>query len=233
MAVADLLHGVHGQHPDGVDGLVVELGPLQVGCACVTASSRRGCGQCRALLSGARLDSHRLQCPSLDPQSTALHLEASVTYVGPVGPAHRGRCRRRGPRPRRATVRDVVAAYVGLTKPRVIELLLLTTVPVMFFAARGVPPLGPGRGHRRRRHLLGRVGVGVQLRLRPRHRRADAAHPAPGAAAPHRLAARRAGLRRRARRRSRPSSCCSGSTRSRRCSRSRPTRSTSSATRCC
>ena len=37
--------------------------------------------------------------------------------------------------------RDVVAAYVGLTKPRVIELLLLTTVPVMFYAARGVPDL--------------------------------------------------------------------------------------------
>ncbi len=36
----------------------------------------------------------------------------------------------------------MVAAYVGLTKPRVIELLLLTTVPVMFFAARGVPELG-------------------------------------------------------------------------------------------
>ena len=35
-----------------------------------------------------------------------------------------------------------MAAYVGLTKPRVIELLLLTTVPVMFFAAGGVPPLG-------------------------------------------------------------------------------------------
>jgi protoheme IX farnesyltransferase len=40
------------------------------------------------------------------------------------------------------TVRDVVTAYVGLTKPRVIELLLLTTVPVMFFAAGGVPDLG-------------------------------------------------------------------------------------------
>jgi protoheme IX farnesyltransferase len=39
------------------------------------------------------------------------------------------------------TWRDVVAAYVGLTKPRVIELLLLTTVPVMFYAARGVPDL--------------------------------------------------------------------------------------------
>ncbi|WP_344778298.1 heme o synthase [Nocardioides panacisoli] len=44
--------------------------------------------------------------------------------------------------PGRASVKDVVMAYVGLTKPRVIELLLLTTVPVMFFAARGVPALG-------------------------------------------------------------------------------------------
>jgi protoheme IX farnesyltransferase len=42
---------------------------------------------------------------------------------------------------RPSTWKDVVAAYVGLTKPRVIELLLLTTVPVMFFAARGIPDL--------------------------------------------------------------------------------------------
>ena len=42
----------------------------------------------------------------------------------------------------RASARDVVLAYIGLTKPRVIELLLLTTVPVMFFAAGGVPDLG-------------------------------------------------------------------------------------------
>ncbi len=40
-----------------------------------------------------------------------------------------------------STWKDVVAAYVGLTKPRVIELLLLTTVPVMFFAERGIPDL--------------------------------------------------------------------------------------------
>ncbi|GAB7189675.1 heme o synthase [Kineococcus sp. NUM-3379] len=32
-------------------------------------------------------------------------------------------------------------AYVALTKPRIIELLLITTVPVMFFAAGGLPPL--------------------------------------------------------------------------------------------
>ncbi len=46
------------------------------------------------------------------------------------------------PPPTPATLRDVLAAYVGLMKPRVIELLLLTTVPVMFFAAQGVPDLG-------------------------------------------------------------------------------------------
>ncbi|GAA3533954.1 heme o synthase [Aeromicrobium panaciterrae] len=32
-------------------------------------------------------------------------------------------------------------SYVALTKPRIIELLLLTTVPVMFLAAQAVPPL--------------------------------------------------------------------------------------------
>ena len=46
------------------------------------------------------------------------------------------------PPPGSKSWRDVVAAYVGLTKPRVIELLLLTTVPVMFFAERGIPSLG-------------------------------------------------------------------------------------------
>jgi protoheme IX farnesyltransferase len=39
-----------------------------------------------------------------------------------------------------ARVRDVVTAYIGLTKPRIIELLLVTTVPAMFLAAGGVPP---------------------------------------------------------------------------------------------
>ncbi|MGV9848541.1 heme o synthase [Streptomyces sp. NPDC003442] len=34
-----------------------------------------------------------------------------------------------------------VMAFVALTKPRVIELLLMTTVPVMFLAAQGVPDL--------------------------------------------------------------------------------------------
>ena len=63
-----------------------------------------------------------------------------MTHAGP--PAAASRQHEPTPAEGPATWRDVVAAYVGLTKPRVIELLLLTTVPVMFFAARGVPPLG-------------------------------------------------------------------------------------------
>jgi protoheme IX farnesyltransferase len=40
------------------------------------------------------------------------------------------------------TLRRRVSSYVALTKPRIIELLLVTTVPVMFLAQGGVPPLG-------------------------------------------------------------------------------------------
>ncbi|MEW9266779.1 heme o synthase [Kineococcus endophyticus] len=44
--------------------------------------------------------------------------------------------RRRGGRPSRF---PRVAAYVALTKPRIVELLLITTIPVMLFAADGLP----------------------------------------------------------------------------------------------
>ena len=37
------------------------------------------------------------------------------------------------------TLRARLGAYVALTKPRIIELLLVTTVPTMVVAARGVP----------------------------------------------------------------------------------------------
>ncbi|MDF5753722.1 heme o synthase [Spongiactinospora sp. TRM90649] len=40
-------------------------------------------------------------------------------------------------------VGTVIKAYVALTKPRIIELLLITTLPVMFLAARGLPALWP------------------------------------------------------------------------------------------
>ena len=43
---------------------------------------------------------------------------------------------------RRRRVGVVLRAYVALTKPRIIELLLVTTVPAMVLAARGLPPFG-------------------------------------------------------------------------------------------
>src|SRR2546422_11745846 len=46
------------------------------------------------------------------------------------------------PRHRPATAR--AKAFVALTKPRIIELLLITTVPAMFLAAAGVPNLWLG-----------------------------------------------------------------------------------------
>ncbi len=54
-----------------------------------------------------------------------------------IGPplAHHGTTTTRPPR-------TVVGAYVALTKPRIIELLLITTVPTMVLAERGWPPLG-------------------------------------------------------------------------------------------
>ena len=43
--------------------------------------------------------------------------------------------------PSAPTARQVVQAYVALCKPRIIELLLITAVPVLFLANRGLPSL--------------------------------------------------------------------------------------------
>src|SRR3954468_13923934 len=43
--------------------------------------------------------------------------------------------------PVRPSLRSRVGGFVALTKPRIIELLLVTTVPTMFVAQAGVPPL--------------------------------------------------------------------------------------------
>ena len=43
---------------------------------------------------------------------------------------------------RAASVRTTIGAYVALTKPRIIELLLVTTVPAMVLAEQGMPSLG-------------------------------------------------------------------------------------------
>jgi protoheme IX farnesyltransferase len=43
--------------------------------------------------------------------------------------------------PRRLSIGARVGAYVALTKPRIIELLLITTLPTMVVAERGIPPV--------------------------------------------------------------------------------------------
>ncbi len=45
-----------------------------------------------------------------------------------------------GPPPVPVAARSRLAAYVALTKPRIIELLLVTTVPAMIVAQQGMPP---------------------------------------------------------------------------------------------
>ena len=64
---------------------------------------------------------------------TALHdpADAGAATRAPEAPSPRGE---RG-------LRETLRAYIALTKPRIIELLLVTTVPVMFLAERGVPDL--------------------------------------------------------------------------------------------
>jgi protoheme IX farnesyltransferase len=55
--------------------------------------------------------------------------------------ANTGSGDREGRATRRGTTRSTLSAYIALTKPRIVELLLITTVPAMFLAAQGVPPL--------------------------------------------------------------------------------------------
>jgi len=45
------------------------------------------------------------------------------------------------PAPAARSVKAILAAYLALTKPRIIELLLITAVPTMFLAAGGLPSL--------------------------------------------------------------------------------------------
>jgi heme o synthase len=63
----------------------------------------------------------------------------SVTAVDSRPAAESGPDLRRGSG--HVTPRARILAFVALTKPRIIELLLITTVPVMFLAEQGVPDL--------------------------------------------------------------------------------------------
>jgi len=63
-------------------------------------------------------------------------LAVAAYYEARLGvPVGAGGTATEGPR----TLKDSVRAYVALTKPRIVELLLVTTVPAMVLAQRGIP----------------------------------------------------------------------------------------------
>ncbi len=65
------------------------------------------------------------------------------TRKAPADRLRSGEPRTARPRPSGArAVRSRIGAYVALTKPRIVELLLITTLPTMIVAARGWPPGG-------------------------------------------------------------------------------------------
>jgi protoheme IX farnesyltransferase len=65
-------------------------------------------------------------------------LSSADLPLRPVSPGAVAEARRQAKRVRTAVV---AKAYLTLTKPRIIELLLVTTLPTMFLAAGGLPPV--------------------------------------------------------------------------------------------
>ena len=78
------------------------------------------------------------------PVPTGLEDGVDATAVAVAARAMPGTGWQTRPRPHRSRV----AAYVALTKPRIIELLLVTTLPSMMLAAGGLPALGGRRWSR-------------------------------------------------------------------------------------
>jgi len=98
------------------------------------AGCRRGRGPCRpvewSLVTQVLPGSGRVAAGPPAPAPPA----------APAAPAAIDVRAERSARRRRAAA--VLRAYVALTKPRIVELLLVTTVPAMVLAAGGLPPLG-------------------------------------------------------------------------------------------
>ena len=70
-----------------------------------------------------------------DPAPTTL-----ASSTGPAAATSSASARGQGPA-RGQGFGATLKAYVSLTKPRVIELLIITTIPTMFLAAGGFPDL--------------------------------------------------------------------------------------------
>jgi heme o synthase len=77
------------------------------------------------------------------------YFEARTRLVpGPSPSGGSGRVADGTPDPGVRTTGDTVRAYVALTKPRIIELLLITTIPAMVLATRDLPGMNPAEWFR-------------------------------------------------------------------------------------
>jgi protoheme IX farnesyltransferase len=111
--------------PRRLAAALVLLTALQVGLGAANVWSR---------LSALFVVPHLAVGAAIWGVSVWLVLAVLRTQVAKAGPIAADAPRAHGRRPG-----DTVRAYVALTKPRIIELLLVTTVPTMVLAQRGIP----------------------------------------------------------------------------------------------
>ncbi|PZS07272.1 MAG: protoheme IX farnesyltransferase [Acidimicrobiales bacterium] len=79
-------------------------------------------------------------CLERSPGPVTTLLDAAVAAQPAVSEARIGQSH--NVQLRRQRIKVVLGGYLALTKPRIIELLLVSTLPTMFLAARGIPSLG-------------------------------------------------------------------------------------------
>ncbi len=102
--------------------------PVHSGCGGALAGVDQ---RCRTLLRVSTLAAE-------SPEAATVDLPSPRTAVIPVQPGAAARAVQLQQRKARWAM---VGAYVSLTKPRIVELLLVTTIPAMMLAAEGLPSI--------------------------------------------------------------------------------------------
>jgi protoheme IX farnesyltransferase len=122
---------VAAQGPRRLAGLAVVLVAVQLALGAANVWSR---------LSALFVVPHLAVGAALWATSVVLYLAIRRLPVAETsGPG--SEVRAQAGEPRASSTGDSLGAYVALTKPRIIELLLVTTVPTMVLAERGVPSI--------------------------------------------------------------------------------------------
>src|SRR5699024_9273025 len=144
VAAAHLLDGVRGEDAGGVDRTLVEIGPALGGlegfrhCRVIPFGGARPGGPLGSTgLAGCGPGLPRRRLERFTRRSRRAQEEGRWAVTATQGASVRNSGRNGGRAPR--TAGSVLRGYVALTKPRIIELLLITTIPTMSLAAGGFP----------------------------------------------------------------------------------------------